>query len=379
MSRPLRKSALLGSCAAQACGASHALEWRSTPAVTVGAGEDSNIWLDPYGDRRASTSSMSASADVLASGPGIKLHVQPEVRALRYANGADADRNDAFTNAEFTLTRERDTLTVGSGYRRESTLTSEFIDTGVLGLEDERTERSMTAGWNHVVGPRSRVSLAASTVAVNYGSAGAFSPFVDYDYRVVQLGYQISTTARSAWVFSATRSNLDGAITDTTNTAFQARWVRSFSPTLHGELGLGTFDVRTANRLGAQQDSGAALSFSVTREWAHWSLQSGGGRDLRPDGRGALVREDAVTLDALRRFGPRLSVGLSVRRARIAATEELANVYDRDYSQTGVALEWRMKERWQLRASLQERMQQLPYAPRGSGIGAQVSMTYRGR
>ena len=111
MARALRKSALLGSCAALACGTSHALEWRSTPAVTVGAGEDSNIWLDPVVDRRASSNSLTASEEILASGPGLQLRVQPEVRALRYAKGGDADRNDAFTTFDLALSRERSTLT----------------------------------------------------------------------------------------------------------------------------------------------------------------------------------------------------------------------------------------------------------------------------
>jgi hypothetical protein len=38
-----------------------------------------------------------------------------------------------------------------------------------------------------------------------------------------------------------------------------------------------------------------------------------------------------------------------------------------------------MKERWQLHAGLQQRMQQLSFAPRASGVGAVVGMTYRGR
>jgi len=378
MARALRKSALLGSCAALACGTSHALEWRSTPAVTVGAGEDSNIWLDPVVDRRASSNSLTASEEILASGPGLQLRVQPEVRALRYAKGGDADRNDAFTTFDLALSRERSTLTFGGGYRRESTLTSEFIDTGLLGLDEERVERSLTAGWNYIVGPRGRATVAASTVSVGYG-AGLLSPLVDYDYRVVQLGYQLATTARTTWVFSATRSMVDGAFSDTTNTAFQARWLRTFTPTLRGEIGLGTFDVRTTNLLATQRETGAALNFSVTREWARWSLQTGGARDLRPDGRGSLVREDAITLEGQRRFGPRLTVGVSLRRAQVAATDQLANLYDRDYSQTGVGVDWRMKERWLLHAGLQERMQQLSFAPRASGVGAVVGMTYRGR
>ncbi len=378
MPRPLFTPALVGSCAALACGASHALEWRSTPAVTVGAGEDSNIWLDPLVDRKASNSSLMASTEILASGPGLSLRVQPEVRALRYAGGADADRNDAFTAFDLTLGRERSTLTFGGDYRRESTLTSEFIDTGLLGLDAERTERSVTAGWNYIVGPRGRATVAASMTAVNYG-AGLLSPLVDYDYRVVQLGYQLATSARTTWIFSGTRSTVNGAFSDTTNTAFQARWLRTFTPTLRGEIGLGTFDAVTTTLLAPQREIGAALNFAATREWARWSLQTAGGRDLRPDGRGALVREDAVTLEAQRRFGPRLSVSLAVRRAQVAATDDLANLYDRDYSQTSVGVDWRMKERWQLHAGLQERMQQLSFAPRASGVGAQVGMTYRGR
>ena len=378
MSRPSRKSALLGSCAALACGTSHALEWRSTPAVTVGTGEDSNIWLDPVVDRKASSSSLIASTEILGSGPNLQLRVQPELRALRYANRADSDRNDAFTSFDVTLGRERSTLTIGGGYRRESTLTSEFIDTGLLGLEQERVERSVNAGWNVIIGPRSRVTVSASTASVGYG-AGLLSPLVDYDYRVVQLDYQLSTNVRSKWVFSTTGSTVGSAFSDTTNTGFKARWLRTFTPTLRGEVGLGTFDARTANVFGAQRESGATLNFAMTREWARWSLQTGGARELRPDGRGALVREDAVSLEAQRRFGPRLSMSLSVRRAAVAATDDVLNLYGRDYSQTGVGVDWHMKERWQLHAGLQQRMQQLSSAPRARGVGALVGMTYRGR
>jgi hypothetical protein len=355
------------------------MEWRTEPVVTVEGGGDTNIWLNAFDQRYVSRGSVSASADIFAREPGFEFRLKPEVRALRYADNREADRDDVFTTFGLTRTNERGRWTFGSDYSRESTLTSEFTGTGILGLDLERTEHQFDTGWSRVMSARGTFSVNAVAENVTYGYS-ELSPFSDYDYRVFQTGYTLATSLRSSWQFSLARSVLTAKETTgvTSNKELRVAWTHAFSEKLRGTFGITTFDAG-ANGPTAGGHLSTTVNFAFTREWPRWTLQSAGSSDVRPEGRGFFVQEDSVTLDAQRRFGDRLSLVASMRYARIHSQGLLALLADRDYSQVGMNVNWRLNQRWVLSGGHYERAQEWSFLPRAEGRTSTVAFSYRGR
>jgi hypothetical protein len=359
--------------------ASHALEWTYTPAVTMESGGDSNLYLSPFNQLYRSHDALTASAEVAARNPGFQFRFEPEVRALRYAHNREADRNDAFARFDIALNNERRRWSFGGNYARDSTLTSEFENSGLLGLNQEQVQRSFDTSWSRVMSSRGSVNFSAVVANTAYADSAA-SPLVDYGYRTVQAGYTLNTAPRSSWQFGISRSDLDGTSPgeNLTNTALHATWSHVFSGRLHGEFGLSAFDVgATGSNLDRHLTTG--MSFALTREWPRWTFRSSGGRDIRPEGRATFAREDAVTLEASRRFRDRLSITTSLRGARFAAAGLLADFFDRRYSQTGVAANWQMTQRWVLSGALFKRAQESAFVPRAEGLLSTLAVSYRGR
>jgi hypothetical protein len=376
----LREALIVGSLAVLgglAMAPSHALEWRHVPSVTTAAATDSNIRLHTMENRRTNQASVAASLDLAALDPGFSFRLSPQVVALRYADDAEADRNNLFTTFDLGLNDARQSWTFGGSYARESTLTSEFEGSGVLDFDIERTQRSLATGYSRALGPANSVGFSFSTTETGYADALS-SPFGDYGYRTFQASHTRFMTERSSWRFVGSKSFIDSrpGRPETTSKAIQAVWTRQFSPVLQGDFGVGAFVVGGGG--AERQDPSASLTFSVARQWPRWTLRAGGAREVRPELFGFLTREDAVSVEAQRRFRGNLSVAVSVRRARMASA--LANVFEfeRDYAQAGATVSWRATQRLSVNAGLVDRKQDMPFAAPVSGRSGVVSVTFAG-
>jgi len=361
-----------------------AVEWRSTPAVTMTTGHDDNIRLAPTDARAVSNATLTAGADITARDESFAFDFQPQLRAVRYDDELEENRNDAFATLSAAWMRERQTWTLGGRYTRESTLTSGFADTGLLIPDVDRAESGLNAGWTRRAGERGSYTVGANATRVRYGDT-AFG-YSDYDYAVIQAGYTLSTGTRSSWRFGASQSvvqTLDTGV-EQRSTSVSATWTHGFSPELTVSLGLGVFDV-SRDLPGPfasdppEDDVAPSFDFSIERRWERWTLDARGSRDLRPDGRGRFARDDSVQVDFDRRVTQRLTVGASLLAARNTDTFLPKELATRDYGQAGIHARLSVGRRWSVSWSVDERAQEASWWPRSSGTSSQIAAVYRGR
>jgi hypothetical protein len=296
---------------------------------------------------------------------------------VRYADNAEIDRDDASVRISLALNNERRVWSIGGDYVRDSTLISEFDNTGLLGFDEQRVERSLNSGWRRVLSERGSISIGASVMDVAYGHVNP-SPFVDYTYRAVQAAYTLASGRRSMWQFSVNRGAVDSGAGagNSTNKQLRIGWSHTFSERLSGQFGVGAFLVDSA---GAPSDGARpSVDFGLTRQWHRLALTLAGRRDVRPEGIGGFVREDSVELGVNRVLTERLSINASLHVARVGSASPFAAFLDRDYSQLGATVDWRLARRWRLSASLVDRAQESPLVPRGDGLLTGVTLTYRG-
>src|SRR5262245_32743382 len=94
---------------------------------------------------------LAVQADVTARRPGLALDLASALRAVRYADDAQDDRNDGSADFGLSWTKTRQGVSFGARYEQESTLTSEFESSGVRG-DVERVQRGFDAGYTRALG-----------------------------------------------------------------------------------------------------------------------------------------------------------------------------------------------------------------------------------
>ena len=361
-----------------------ALEWRETPEVTVETARDSNIFMQPKGALAVTSTAVTTGASITARDPGFEFHLAPRLSAISYQERPDLDRSNAYADLSVATFDDRQRWSLDRAYARESTLTHEFDGIGIVDVDRERVDTTWSTSWNRMTGARSSYQLLALVKNVDFGHSDN-SPYGDYyasyRYNVLQAAYRRVTGERTSWQFSAMQSRLDRAdFGASTTLAVHATWTGQLSEVLQTSFGIGYFDVSSDSPLaGVATSSGAALEFSLERAWAFWRLDVNGGRDVRPDGRGFLVRQDDVTARLSRRLTARLDLALSLSEARQETTFSTFLLYDNAYARRGVDLEWRIGRQWRLKGGLYQRSQSAAWLAPSSGMGGTLSATYRGR
>jgi hypothetical protein len=357
-----------------------ALEWRSAHAVTAQANSDSNLYLSAATPKSAQYANVSVQADLTARRPGLSLDLASAVRAVRYAEDAQDDRNDGSADFGLSWARPRQSVSFGARYEQESTLTSEFESSGLRG-DVARVQRGVDGAYSRALGAGRSLDIAASSVDTLYGDSEV-SPvplYRDYGEKTLQLSHRVARTERITFSAVASKSFVDApvAAADSTTTALSASWSVGISPHLTGTFGVGAFAVDYAG--AASEDPSASFSFALARQWLRWSASVSAGRDARPQSGGLVVVEDAVALGARRTVRERLNVGMELRGAHTSSPLDGLFDFDRTYSTTGVTVNWQAARRLTLVASVYERAEDTSFTRRASGLVGSVSLTYRGR
>jgi hypothetical protein len=365
-----------GAAALLAAGPSHALEWSYTPVASVGALHDTNMQFKFDGAEPINGRTVAGLADVIGKNEGFEFRATPRVDAQRYDDPSVQDRNNQYADLSVAIHDERQRWSFGGNYALEGTRNSEFESNGFAAVDFDRKQTGLSTNWTRLV-ERGQFDVAASVTNVNYQDS-LFSPYRDYRYDVIQGDYSRTTSERSRWGGSLTRSKVSTArgLVTTTSTDARATWTYAFSPSLQAHIGLGVLE-STTDGFVSSTESAPALDFNITQAWPRWRLTIAGGRQLTPDGQGSLLREDRVQVDAVRRVTERLDVILAVAKTRDAY---LATFYDRDFWQDAVTVQWRFKRRWFVEGSVTDRGQQWVTLglPRQTGVVSQFSISYRG-
>ncbi len=388
---PHRSGAGVTSCAAAgaaaivllaACGApfpARALEWRQTPQVEAAAGYDGNINLDPTFGRSVGSAALTAQTNVVGRSERLRLHFSPRLRSLQYNDSRELDRTDTYADFGMEVTGERQRWSLGGGYAREGTLTTEFEGSGFVQTGIDRVQRLWNGQWSRAQGERGRYELSASAVSVDYQEA-LFSPLVDYGYRVFEAAYSLNSSERGSWRFSLSRAEVRAAAVnaETASTELRATWTRALSSVLSASFGIGAFQVDQQRPFGARASSGS-LDLSLNRRWARWTLDASVRREMRPDGRGALVRQDRMELRSTRRLSSRTAFEASLVAARLAPESRSSFVVGRDYGQAALEIRRRLSQTVAISWSIFGRSQAYQSWPKARGLGGEFAVKYRGR
>jgi hypothetical protein len=372
--------------AAFVASSAHASEWSVTPSATVSTVEDTNVYMQAVAPLRATSANVNASADVLGRNAATEFRFTPRISSIRYDDARLLDRNDIFADLGFSKHDDLQRWTVGAGYMKEGTLQSDFETNGFARVDLDRTQTSFNAGYSRVV-ERGSFAIAGSATRVDYQES-LFSPYRDYQYDVLQGSYSRATTERSSWTFIVAGTQVTSSASTfitfgpfvfpitfpikTSSIDVRARWSHALSGKLQLRVGFGALEASTSGLIESRRTA-PGYDFRLDRVGERWSLYASAGRQLQPDSRGSLQRQDTAELGLTRRLNEKLSISTSIIEGEI---QGIGTVFDRTFGQAGVALERRVQRRWYIDGGLYHRHEHWTGIPPATGTQIQLSANY---
>jgi hypothetical protein len=277
-----------------------------------------------------------------------ELVLAPRLRFVRYDGAADFNTDEQYLDLTYARTRERYGLQLAAGLARDTTLTSELEDTGLIDVRKRHELNSLSASWTLNPDAVDQVGAQIAYQRNTYRDA-ALVGLVDYDYTAGSLSYSRAFSERTRGGLQLTAGRLDVPIPglDSRNDAVRLTLESALSDRTSLSLAAGVDRTHARDR----DDEGPVYRAEIKRsgELAEWRI--GAERSAMPSGSGVLVRrtEFGVTYD--RRLSMRAGLAFDLRQIgnqnlRVGTVRE-----DRTYRRASISVRWQATPSWSLFAS----------------------------
>ncbi len=335
---------------------SSAAEWYLQPLVKAQAEYDDNPRLRPNKpDDSVTGGILAVEMDLGVKTPVNELSIKPRLRSAYYDNDDGLDSNDIFVDLFGSHSTKRGLWELKAGYARDTTLTSELEDTGLVEDARRRNRWDADLAWRYVLTQRTNAKFGIEYTDVRFESSSDPQTRL-FDYNNAQLyttlTYDYTASDQLSLGLKAAKFDVPDLDSDTDSYTAILGLRHDFSPVLQGSLQTG---IRTSERdfkeNGVNQDSsdtGAILEASLTGETPLTTWELSLSRLPRANGRGFLLERDQLMLSLEQDISPSLSGRLNGRVLESESLDDSSNLADREYARVGLGLKWRFSRRWYL-------------------------------
>ena len=278
-----------------------------------------------------------------------------ELSSSKYnESGYDSDNQNVQGNATYQL--ERGELKGNAGYLRDSTLDSEFTDTGVVGLSATRKETATVGGSGfHMFTEKNGLSAGGNYADVQYQS-----PFYqDYTYASGYGGWLHQWTERTLLRLQAYANNYenDGQVkVSSDGLGAQAGFDSDLSEQLTLSMLVGWVSIDTNYSSGQPipiddaSDDAYLVTGSLKYEQERYNLEARVKSDTNPSGDGYLLKTDQLDVSYGYRLTELSRANLTVLAGRSSSLDSSID-NDRDYARGVLRLDYRFSPNWYVAGS----------------------------
>ena len=322
----------LAACVAalMATGSAGALEWQTTPTVSLMSTNDSNYRLRTVNEREVSSSRLDANASITGSSDRMTLDFRPRVRSINFSDDREFDRNDQFLYTSLAVGGERQRVTMSADFVRDGTLTNALEDTGFTEVDAERDRTIYGLDWAAATSEYGTFAVGLNTHRVDYIDELVSSPLVDYDYASIALSYAHRLSERSTLTVSLTGGELDTMSTFgvTENYGFALAFERALSDSMTLRIAGGQYETRRPDSL-FEDERDSSLDFSLEKRWDRWSLTTSLSADVEPSAFGVLWRRETASVRLAHQFSERFDANMRISGGHIESEDQMQFFQDR--------------------------------------------------
>lgn len=334
---------------ALATGLACAGEWQVEPWARANLEANDNI-------RFTSTNPEQSTGVVLEVGgkfhndtEAVRTSLTPKLVFRRYDSSANVDSNDQYLTFSTRLLQERGEVGLSANVVRNTTLTSELEDTGIVSVGKRRTEYRLDPSYQYRLSERDSLNASVGARAIRY-EEGLSSGLIDYDYRTANLTYSRRLSELLDWSGTAYYARYEAKDVDSTADTYGLRFGVSRLLSERTRMGFYVGGYRTDSRFyGAASDrSGGTTKLTLDHATELTRFNLGLSRDVVPSGGGEVREDTSLNLSANRRLSEKMSVGLS---ATVQQRNAIAGGSDRDYLTISPSISWRLTRQWKVSGS----------------------------
>lgn len=334
---------------------SFAADWYLKPVVKTKSDYDTNPRLLPVKpDDSVIGGILSAAMDLGVKTPVNEFSLRPRVRYADYHNDDGfLDTTDVFVDMFGSHRTKRGLWELKAGYTRDTTVTSEREDTGLVQAARRRNKWEGDLSWRYAITQRTNAKFGVEYTDVRFESSPVTRLFDYYNAQLyTTLTYDHTASDEFSFGLRAARFDVSDIDSDTDSYAAILGWRHDFSPVLQGNIKAG---IRTSKRDFKQDgvnndksDTGAVLNASLTGETPLTTWEISLSRTPRPNGRGFLLQRDQLMLDVEHDISRRLSGRINGRLVDVESLDDSSNIADREYARGAVGLTWQLSRHWYL-------------------------------
>ena len=307
----------------------------------------------------------------------------PNVSLARYSSMSELDNEVAAINMSSRHNGENYNASLFLNWKKDTTLTSEFDDTGLTQVRKDRELRGIHPSINYDITERVAINLGFDYTDVAYRDAQSVG-LVGYKYKLVKGTMNIRLRERQSISTSIYGSQLNAPEIDNvvTDLGLQASYQNTFYPKTYGLFTVGMHQVDSETKQGGLKDQSikngflGEISISQNRDILSWKMSLK--RTVEPSGTGLLLQDDKFEIDYSRRFTHFFTgkvSGLYLQNHSIQASEEFDS---RRYCRLTARVIWRALRRWEL--SMQYGYKWQEYSSAQNGVDSNevgFSVSYR--
>ncbi len=302
----------------------------------------------------------------------------PRVVGRRYTGDYELDSRDLFVNLGLAKSTERNAYDIGLDYRREGTLTSEFVGTGSIDQNIPRESFVASASVTRSATQRVALNAIVSYEDTAYQDGLRYGLF-DYNYWSALTYAKYSVSERSSANLIARIAILDVPITGvesrefTLGLGFDHKWSERWQMNLSAGPTFSDF---------AEGPSTTGYSYrgGLSANWERTRLSLEADRVLSPSAaRGRLQTRQGLRASLSHSFRETLDGSLYLSNQTytdVGRLEELTG-YQSGSDRAGIAIGWRPFEQWGFQASFDHTILDSDASPSSNRF--LVGVTWRGQ
>jgi hypothetical protein len=340
-----RSTLLAGAIAASGlCSLAYGAEWSVGVEAHGDLAHRENPRLVAEGGETINGAGLEVDAAVERATENSELTLLPRVRSARYG-ASEFDTDEQYLDLRYSRSGERCRWQVGAALARDTTLTSELLDTGIIDSRKPHELDSFSGSFTSSLSARDQLGAQFDYQRNSYPDAD-LTGLTDYDYTAVALTYARLLSERLTIGSQLNGGRLNVPATDLVSRDYGASLTLAGQLSPAWRLALSAGMDRTV--ADDRNDTGIVYSVELARsaELTDWRLTAG--RSVVPSGSGVLVHRTDYALSLSRRLSARLAASFDIRHVdnedlQIGLVRE-----NRQYQHAGAAFEWQVAERWSL-------------------------------
>ncbi len=339
-------------CLLGAGGMSHVLaaEWSVQPIFSMQTDYDSdrNMAVGTSGSEEAV---LYGDLKLQRAIENTQILLEPRFDLRRYSEDIWQPGDDVSFNGAFSWTGELMKLSLTGSIARQTTLTTEVLETGIIDANAVRRSSLASGEWDWFQNERHAAFLQLAYQSSKYtGDALLEYELPGYRYPSASLGEKATVTDHTSVVGSlfgdALISERQG--NSSHEAGLQLEVIHQFSERISLDAAVG----ESRRSLSGQRGSGTNATINLSRAYERGSFTLNYTRSLVPYGTGFLVQRQQFSASLVRSLTPTLDLNLTLTRVKNNASAVSLGI-DRPYYDNGVlGLSWRMGESWTLQPQL---------------------------